>query len=177
MNISKKTHSLAVSSVIAALYVALTYMQETFLPGTTSMAVQFRVSEALVLLCVFTPAAVPGLTVGCFIANLISLGALPLDMVVGTFASFLSAFFAHKLRNVTFKGIPFVSALMPCVFNGVIIGLEIEVFFIEGPFNFVSFLTQGSLVFLGEFAVCMTLGLLLVKALKDKRLGRYLSNT
>lgn len=175
MNISKKTHSLAVASLIAALYVALTYMQETLLPGSTSMAIQFRMSEALVLLSVFTPAVVPGLTIGCFVANLISVGALPLDMIVGTTASFLAAFFAHKLKDVTFKGLPVVSALMPCVFNGVIIGLEIEVFFIDGPFNFVSFLTQGAFVFLGEFGVCMTLGLLLVKVVKDKRLGRYLS--
>ena len=63
MNIPKKTHNLVLGSIIAALYVALTYSQEALLPGTTSMAVQFRLSEALTLLAVFTPAAIPGLTV------------------------------------------------------------------------------------------------------------------
>ncbi len=175
MNISKKVHSLALSSIIAALYMALTFMQEYLLPGTTSMAIQFRASEALVLLCVFTPAAIPSVTVGCFIANLVSVGALPVDMIMGTFASFLAATFAYKLRNMTFKNIPVVSALMPAVFNGLIIGLEIEIFFIEGPFNFVSFLTQCAFVFIGEVGVCMTLGLLLVRTIRNKKLEKYFS--
>ena len=176
MNISKKVHSLTVASIIAALYVALTFLQEFLLPGTTSMAIQFRVSEALVLLCVFSPAAIPGVTVGCFIANLVSVGTLPVDMIFGTFASFLAATFAYKFRDITFRKIPLLSALMPAVFNGLIIGAEIEIFFIEGPFNFVSFLTQGALVFFGEVAVCLTVGLLLVKTIRNKKLEKYFSD-
>ncbi len=175
MNISKKVHSLAVASIIAALYVALTFLQEFLLPGTTSMAIQFRASEALVLLCVFTPSAIPGVTTGCFIANLVSAGALPVDMIIGTFASFLAATFVYKLRDITFRNIPLLSALMPAVFNGLIIGAEIEIFFIEGPFNLVSFLTQCALVFIGEAGVCMTLGLLLVRTIRNKKLEKYFS--
>ena len=176
MNTTKRNHRLAVGAVIAALYVALTYAQEMIFPNSTSMAVQFRLSEALTMLCIFTPSAIPGLTIGCIFANLISVSALPVDMVVGPFATFLACVCIYKLRNVTFKDVPVLSALMPAVFNGIIIGLEIEIFFIEGPFNIVSFLTQAGLVALGEFVVCMTLGLALIKALKNKYFEKYLNN-
>ena len=175
MNIRKKNHRLAVGAVIAALYVALTYAQEAIFPNSTSMAVQFRLSEALTMLCVFTPAAIPGLTIGCLFANIISVSALPIDMVMGTFASFLAFLCIYKTRNITFRGVPYVSALMPAVFNGIIIGLEIEIFFIEGPFNFLSFLTQAGCVAIGELAVCFTLGLLLVKTIKNKNFEKYLN--
>ncbi len=176
MNISKKTYGIVVGAVIAALYVALTYSQEALLPGTASMAVQFRVSEALTMLCVFTPYAIPGVTVGCFLANIVSAGALPVDMIMGTLASFLAAVCMYRTRNITFKGMPVVAALMPAIFNGVIIGAEIEIFFIEGPFNFVSFLTQAGFVALGELGVCFTVGLLLVRTIKNKNLEKYLNS-
>lgn len=176
MNNQKKIYGVVFGAVIAALYVALTYAQEALLPGTTSMAVQFRLSEALTMLCVFTPYAIPGLTVGCLLANIVSVSALPIDMILGTFASFLAAVCIYKTRNLCIKNLPVVAALMPAIFNGVIIGAEIEIFFIDGPFNFVSFLIQGGLVALGELCVCMSLGLMLVKAIKNKKLEKYLNS-
>lgn len=175
MNMTKKTNRLVVAAVIAALYVALTFMQEFIFPTSASMAVQFRISEALTVLSLFTPAAVPGLTVGCFIANFTVMGALPMDIVLGSFASFLACLFMYKLRNITFKNIPVLSLLMPALFNGIIIGAEIEIFFIEGPFNFFSFLLQGSFVALGELAVLFTLGIALVKIIRNKKLEKYLN--
>ncbi len=175
MNMSKKIHRIVLSAVIAALYVALTFAQEMILPTSATMAVQFRVSEALTVLSLFTPAAIPGLTVGCFIANFSVLGALPTDIILGSLASFLACFFMHRLRNVTVKGFPLLSLSMPALFNGLIIGAEIEIFFIEGSFNFLSFLIQAGLVALGEAGVLYTLGALLVKAIKDRRLGKYLN--
>ncbi|MBR5437990.1 MAG: QueT transporter family protein, partial [Clostridia bacterium] len=124
MNSIKKINRLVLSAVIAALYVALTYMQEFIFPTSTSMAVQFRVSEALTVLSLFTPAAIPGLTVGCFIANFSVLGALPMDIVLGSAASFLACYFMYRLKDITVKGFPFLSLLMPAVFNGLIIGAE-----------------------------------------------------
>lgn len=174
MNINKRNHNLATGAIIAALYAALTYGQEMLFPGSASAAVQFRVSEALTVLAIFTPAAIPGLTVGCALSNLIFLGALPLDVILGSFATFLAAVCMYKLRDVTFKGVPFVALLMPAAFNGVIIGLEIEIFFIEGPFNFVSFLTQGGFVALGELGVCFTLGVMLCKVIKNKKIEKYI---
>ncbi len=175
MNISKKIYGIVVGAVVAALYVALTYAQEALLPGTTSMAVQFRLSEALTMLCVFTPYAIPGLTVGCVLANIISAGALPVDMIMGSLATFLAAVCMYKTRHICVKGLPLLSAIMPAIFNGIIIGAEIEIFFIEGPFNFVSFLTQAGFVALGELGVCLIVGLTLVKAIKNKKIEKYLN--
>ncbi len=175
MNMSEKIHRLVLSAVIAALYVALTLVQEMIFPTSASMAVQFRVSEALTVLSLFTPAAIPGLTVGCFVANFSVLGALPTDIILGSLASFLACFFMYRLKDMTVKGFPFLPLFMPALFNGVIIGAEIEIFFIEGPFNIFSFLIQAGLVALGELGVLYTLGALLVKVINDKRLGRYLN--
>ena len=61
----KKNRDLARSALIAALYVVLTHGQNLILPNSTSMAIQFRASEALCVLALFTPAAIPGLTIGC----------------------------------------------------------------------------------------------------------------
>lgn len=174
MNINKRNHNLATGAIIAALYAALTYGQEMLFPGSASAAVQFRVSEALTVLALFTPAAIPGLTVGCAISNLVFMGALPLDVVLGSLATFLAAVCMNKLKNLTFKDIPFAALLMPAVFNGVIIGLEIEIFFVEGAFHFTSFLTQGGFVALGELGVCFTLGVMLYKVIKNKKLEKYI---
>lgn len=177
MNRQKSTLYIVQAAVIAALYVVLTMGQEMLLPSTTSMAVQFRVSEALTMLAVYTPAAIPGLTVGCFVSNLLNVGALPIDMVVGSLASFMAAMVMYWLRNFRIFGLPVIAVLMPAIFNGVIVGLEIEIFFIEGPFNFVSFLIQGGLVALGELGVCIIIGLPLAAVVQKLGLDRRVFRT
>lgn len=174
MNINKRNHNLATGAIIAALYAALTYGQEMLFPGSASAAVQFRVSEALTVLALFTPAAIPGLTVGCALSNLIFLGALPLDVLFGSLATFIAAVSMRALREVIFKEIPLAALFMPALVNGIIIGLEIEIFFIEGSFNFTSFLIQGGFVALGELGVCFTLGILLYRVIKNKKLQKYI---
>ena len=73
---NKKVLWLAEGAMIAALYAVLTILQNVLLPGSASMAVQFRVSEVLTILSLYTSAAIPGLTIGCIIANLSSLASL-----------------------------------------------------------------------------------------------------
>ena len=147
----KKVLFIAQTAGIAAMYAALTYAQNLLLPGTTSAAVQFRVSEALNVLALFTPAAIPGLTLGCVLSNLVNIGAgLPLDMIFGSLATLGATGCMYALRQVKIKNYPLLSLLMPALWNGVIVGWEIEVFFIDGKFNWISFLTQGGLVALGE---------------------------
>ncbi len=165
------------AALIAALYVVLTYAQELLLPGTTSMAVQFRVSEVLTLAAVLTPDAIVGLTLGCVIANLVSVSALPIDMVMGSLATLIATFLMWKLRNVRIASLPVLSALMPALINGIIVGLEIEIFYIEGSFHFTSFLIQGGLVALGELGVCIVLGLPFFKALEKTRIFGARSKT
>ena len=174
MKKKKQVLWLTQAAVIAALYAALTVLQGVIAPGTASMAVQFRVSEAMTLLCCITPAAIPGLTLGCFLANFLFMDALPLDMLLGSLATLLAGLAMYLLRNIQWKKLPLLAALMPAIFNGVIIGLEIEIFFIDGPFHFASFLVQGGLVALGELVVCFTLGLLLYKALDRPQIRDFL---
>lgn len=155
--IKKSTINLVQGAVIAALYVALTYAQELLLPGTTSMAVQFRASELLTVVALFTPSAIPGLTIGCVIANLVCFQALPLDVIVGSLATFLACLCMYCLRNVRLFNVPILALLMPAIFNGLFIGLEIELFIGEG-FTFVGFFTTAGLVALGEFVVVTIVG-------------------
>ena len=162
------------AAVIAALYAALTAAQAVLFPGTASLAVQFRVSEAMTLLCCITPAAIPGLTLGCFLANFLFMDALPVDMILGSLATLFAGLAMYVLRKIQWKKLPLLAALMPAIFNGIIIGAEIEVFFIEGPFHFNSFLLQAGCVALGELAVCFTLGLLLYKALDRPQVRNFL---
>ena len=169
----KSTTYMVQASVIAALYAVLTILQNTLLPGSASLPVQFRISEVLTILAIYTPAAIPGLTIGCMIANISSLSALgPYDMIFGTLASFLAVFMMYQLRNLRLFSMPILSALMPALANGIIVGLEIEIFFIEGSFHISSFLIQGGLVAVGELAVLFVLGLPLAKLIEKQGLDK-----
>ena len=95
-----KTRYLTQAAIIAALYAVLTHMQNLLLPGTTTWAIQMRISEAMDVLAFFTPAAIPGLSLGCLVFNLTYAGTLPLDFLVGTLATFLAALAMWKTRNV-----------------------------------------------------------------------------
>lgn len=172
---NKKTKFLSQTAIIAAMYAALTYAQNFLLPGTTSMAVQFRVSEALNVLALFTPAAIPGLTIGCILSNIYNIGAgLPLDMIFGSLATLGAVTCIWLLKDVKIKSYPLLSMLMPALFNGIVIGWEIEFFFIEGDFELIGFLTQGGLVALGELAVMAILGTLLYYVIKNRKLERII---
>ncbi len=146
------------AAIIAALYVVLTHMQNLLLPGSASWAIQFRLSEALCVLAMFTPAAIPGLSIGCFLFNLTFAAALPLDMVVGTLATFLAAMTMWWMRRV-----PVVPLLMPALFNALLVGWELSVYIGGG------FLFNAATVAIGEAAVLLTLGAILQKALKTRR--------
>ncbi len=84
------------SATIAALYVVLTLISAAF--GLSSGAIQLRISEALCVLVALTPAAIPGLTIGCLISNLVA-SANILDIIFGTLATFLGALGGYYLRK------------------------------------------------------------------------------
>ena len=92
----KRVRFITLSAIIAALYVLLTLFSAIF--GLSSGAVQIRLSESLCALVAFTPAAVPGLTIGCLISNLLT-GANLLDVIFGTLATFLGAIGGRFLRK------------------------------------------------------------------------------
>lgn len=150
----KSIHHLTTGALIAAFYAALTYVSSFF--NLAYGPIQFRLSEALTILPVFTPAAIPGLTIGCILGNLNSPYGL-LDICLGTAATLLAAFCAHWLRHTHIKGLPVAAAFMPVLFNAVIVGAEIALTTEGGTWLvfLYSFLTVG----LGELVVCMGLGL------------------
>ncbi len=88
--------------MIAAMYVALTYLSMAL--GLDKNAIQVRFSEMLVPLAFVTPAAIPGLTVGCFLANILT-GCAPLDIVLGTFATSIGALGAYLLGLMKHKNV------------------------------------------------------------------------
>lgn len=110
------------SAVIAALYAAATYLSAAF--SLAYGPVQFRLSEALTVLSTLTPAAIPGLTIGCIIGNISSPMGI-WDVLFGSAATLLGAVTGRMLRNVQIKKLPVLSSLMPVIFNAVIVGLEI----------------------------------------------------
>ena len=92
----QRVRYITLAATIAALYVVLTLVSAVF--GLSSGAIQIRISEALCVLTFLTPAAVPGLTIGCLVANLVT-GANLLDVVFGTLATFIGALGGYYLRN------------------------------------------------------------------------------
>ena len=92
----RRIKHLADGAFIAAMYVALTYI--TSLVGLASGAIQVRLSEGLVAMLYITPAAIPGLTIGCLIANILT-GCCLLDCIFGTLATFIGAYLGFKLRK------------------------------------------------------------------------------
>ena len=89
----RKTKEIVLGAVIAALYVALTLPFAPIAYGP----VQFRIAEALTVLPYFTPAAVPGVTLGCLLSNILMGSPLP-DIVFGTIATLIGAIFSYRLR-------------------------------------------------------------------------------
>ena len=161
-----KARSITTGALIGAMYVALCYLQNILIPGSASWAIQFRVAEALCVLAYFTPAAVPGLTVGCLLFNVSFAGALPLDFLVGTAATLLSVGGMYLTRRVTVKGYPWLGMLLPAAANAFLVGWELTVYIGGG------FWLNALYVAIGELAVLLTLGTALYYALKKTKLFR-----
>ena len=165
---NKKVRFLTHGALLAALYVALTYLQNFLLPGSATWAIQFRASEALCALAFFTPAAIPGLTVGCLLFNISYIGALSLDWLVGTLASLLATAAMRLTRKWTVRGFPLFGLLMPALFNALLVGWELTVY-IGGGFGI-----NALYVAIGEAAVLLTLGAALYFGLKARHLDTRL---
>lgn len=162
------TRELTHSAVLAALYVVLTFLQNTLLPGTTSAAIQFRLSEALCVFALFTPSAIWGLGIGCLIYNLSYMGALPLDFFIGTCATVLATLAMYSFRSVRLFKVPLFPLLMPAFFNALLVGWELTVY--VGS----SFFLNAAYVAIGELAVLFVIGLPLYFVLSGKRIQRLL---
>ena len=162
----KKTKIIAHGALIAALYVALTYLQNLLIPGSATWAIQFRASEALCVLALFTPAAVWGLSVGCLLFNVSFAMALPLDFLVGTLATLLATGAMYLTRRWTVKGYPLLGMLLPAITNAMLVGWELS-FYIGG-----GFWLNAMYVAIGEAAVLLSLGTGVYYAIKARNLDK-----
>lgn len=156
-------------ALIAALYVVLTYLQNFLVPDSATWAIQFRASEALCVLALYTPGAIPGLTLGCFLFNLSYSAALPLDILIGSLATLLATGSMYLTRRVRIKGYPLAAMLMPALFNALLVGWELTVYVGGG------FWINALYVAVGEGAVLLSLGSALFCAIRARHLERFFS--
>lgn len=169
METTSKTRKLTQTAMIAGIYAAITFATFYMSFG----AVQFRLSEALTILPVFTATAVPGLSLGCALANLIGffIGVNPigwLDAIFGTSATLLAAILTRQIGKSQSKWVRYLLAPLPPVLtNALIVGLELM--FAFGPANPAGFLSYAVSVAIGQAVICYALGvpLMLVLSRRD----------
>lgn len=150
----KRNPFITQAALIAALYVVLTLVSAAF--GLDSKAIQFRLSEVLTVLPALTPAAIPGLFIGCLLSNFICGAMLP-DMIFGSLATLIGAVGTYFIG----KRVKWLSALPPIAANTVIVPLVLKyAYHLDGTVPFFA-LT----VFIGEFVCCGILGTVLLYAI------------
>ena len=152
---SRRMRQLTHAAMIAALYVVLTWLSA--LVGLSGMgAIQLRLSEALCILPYFTAAAIPGVSIGCLLANLLTGAALP-DIIFGTLATVLGAGGTYYLRRWRF-----LSVLPPIVANTVIVPFVIRYAYLDVseslPFLFLT-VGAGEILSVGVFGTLLMLSL------------------
>ena len=157
---------LATAGIIAAVYAVLTLA----LPIPQYGPIQFRVTEAMTVLPFLFPEAIPGLTVGCFLANLLG-SPMPADWVVGTAATLIAAVWTSRLHHRALAPLP------PVICNMALVGAEIALFFpTEGMGFWAAYGFNALTVGIGEAAACFILGSLLLRTLpKVPALRRYMT--
>lgn len=159
----KHTRYVTQAALVAALYVVLTYLSAAI--GLSSGVIQIRFSEALTILPYFMPSSIPGLFVGCILANSLT-GCAVWDVIFGSIATLLGAIFTYLLR----KKNKFLAPIPPILANTIIVPFVLK--FIYGfngalPYFFLT-------VFIGEVLSCGVLGMLLLVALEKNKFYRYL---
>ncbi len=160
----KRTMFVVKAGVIAAVYVVLTMISAMF--GLSSGVIQVRISEAMSFLPFITPAAIPGLTIGCLISNAIA-GGVPLDIVFGSVATLIGALGAWAIGKAfkKRKTLGMILSTIPnAVSNMLIIPWVLK--FAYGAEDAVWFMMVT--VGIGEIIACVVLGTILIGSLKDK---------
>ena len=159
------------AAVIAAAYIVLTYPFASFAFGP----IQFRLSEALTVLAVLTPAAIPGLTIGCLLTNAFfnpsPLG--PIDVLFGSLATFLAAYVTWLLAKRLNQGWQQIIVLAPAVvFNALIVGTYLPFLIPEVQASIAVILSFMSTIALSEIVVVYLIGWPLLYGLKKTKIIR-----
>lgn len=158
MKTRKKIQGIAIAAIIAAIYVVLTFLANAL--GLASGAIQIRLSEALTILPIFTPYAIPGLFIGCILANILT-GCVLWDIILGSLATLIGAIFTYLLRKNKL-----LAVIPPILSNTIIVPLILIYFYnLEGIYPYFAFT-----VFVGEVISCGILGTFLCKALEKRNI-------
>ncbi len=160
----KKTNYVTKAGIIAALYVVLTWVSSVF--GLSSGVIQCRLSEALCILPIFTPAAIPGVTIGCVISNLLFSGSI-FDITLGSLATLVGAVGAHLLRKGKLR---YLASFPTVIANAVTVPFILILMGIDELYWYIA-LT----VAIGEIISCTVIGGILVKYLEKSGLEKHLS--
>lgn len=155
-----KTQFITMAGVIAAAYVVLTFIAQTV--GLASGAIQFRLSEVLTILPMFTTAAIPGLAVGCVLANILT-GCALWDVVFGSIATLLGALGTHLLKKTEN---PYLGCLPPIISNMLIVPAVLMKVYGALESYWYLMLTVG----IGEVVCCGVLGVIFYKVIKKRKL-------
>lgn len=165
---TRSVRRLCEAGLIAALYVALTVPLQPIAFG----AIQVRPSELLTILPVLTPAAIPGLTIGCALSNAVCIAANPAgawDILFGSAATLAAALLTRSLRRVCVHGWPVLAVLPPVLCNGLVVGLELAVVYFG--FTWPTFLLCAAEVAAGELIAAGIGGLLLWRLIPKRLFG------
>lgn len=152
---------LVLTGLIAGLYVVFTlpFGQIAFGP------IQFRIAEILTLLPFFTPWAIPGVTIGCLLSNL--LFSTPLDAAIGTAATLIAAYLTYKCKWELLAPLP------PILANGLMIGGMLT-FLTAGGFSWGVFGVMALEIAASEFVVCFAIGIPFMRMIRHYKLDRFL---
>jgi len=154
----------AQAGIIAAIYVVLTLMAATF--NLANGVIQVRISEVLTVLPYFTPAAIPGVIVGCLLSNILT-GCVIWDIIFGTIATAIAAFASYYLRKNRY-----LCSLPPVISNMLIVPFVLKYAYGMGDAIWFMAVTVGA----GEIISCVILGQILITALTPLR-GVLFQNT
>ena len=164
MNMKKGVGFMTQAAMIAAIYVVLVFV---FAPISFG-PVQIRVAEALTILPLFTPAAVPGVFIGCLIGNLLSPGMIVLDIALGSLTTLVAAIISYKLR-----GNKYLVPIPPIVLNMIVVPFIIKYGYGVPMPLYLSALAVGA----GQIVSCYGLGFILIQVLEKYNKQIFIKNT
>ena len=161
--------NITLCALVASVYTVLSLLVAPFAFG----AIQVRIGEALMVLCLIDKEYVYALTLGCFLTNLIgvitAVNPLVLDIFIGTSATFIAGLLVYQFRNILWFKQPILSMLMVVIINGILVGLELMYYFnLSISEGFITMIQ----VAIGELIACI-LGLLLFNSIKKIFVDRF----
>lgn len=162
-----KNKNIVINAIIIAIYVSISLLLSSFSFGP----IQIRVAEVLLVLCLYNKKYIFPITIGCFITNLIGfingLNPIVIDIIVGTFATFISGILVYYFKNIKIFNLPIFSLIIPAIINGLLIGFELHYYFSIKLSLLIAYIG------ISEFISVCLLGLLLYKPI-SKLIKAYL---